>query len=432
MSLSRSSNTTTANTKTPDSFRLYEVTITNYAGETIDISPLVQEFTIEENLFLMGCVFEFSIVDAVNLIDKYKITGNESLKVTMRKKNKEGGSPEEIIKNLYLVAIPTFARPSPNASTYKFKAITRDAYLSKSKRLSKSFDGTVGSIIENIYNNELGGQVESIDSSTEGNVKIIAPNYTIFDTINWLLQKAVKSNGTPFFLYETAKDGVKLNSYENIIGLDPYGKYSQAYAFTEKVYSEEDFEQRRLRIQSVSSNLGFSTFSGFYEGAYSATTHKLDYATKKYETEEFNIFNDLNLKIDNEPILSNQFSVDGEDASTLRNAKNFYMNINSLAYKDSNTNNLYQDYTDHVAKRNAILVNLNQFSHSLTIRGDFNLQPGKMIEIELPKATDPKAGEDGSYDELLSGKYIIVGTKHRFDQDGYKIDLKVKKDSVKR
>lgn len=432
MSISTASTTTGSQNLTPDSFRLYSVKLTNYAREEIDISELIQEFTIEESMFLMSCVFEFTIADAVNLIDKFKITGNETIEVVMRKRNKEGGSEEEVKKTLYLAKISQFARPSPNAQAYKLKAISEQAYISKSKRVSRSFTGKATDTIQNIFNNSLNGQLQVEDGDSQGKMTIVVPNYTVFDSIGWLLQKAVKTNGSPFFVYETAKDGMFLNSYENIIEGEPYDKYLHAYTFNNKTYSEEDFKQRRVRIQSISSDLGFSTFSGFAEGAYTARTHKLDYSQKKYETKDFNVFKDDVPSIDSSPILDSRFSIGEENADTLKNPKNFYMNLNTYSYKDANVENLYESYSDQIAKRNSILVNLNQLSHTITLRGDFNLQPGKVIEIDLPKATDPKAGEDGSRDDLLSGKYIIVGTKHRFDKDGYKVDLKLKKDSVSR
>lgn len=432
MSISTSSNSTTAANLTPDSFRLYSVKITNYAGEVIDASELVQEFTIEESIFLMSCIFEFTIADAVNLIDKFKITGNEKIEVTMRKRNKEGGSEEEVKKNLFLAKISQFARPSPNAQAYKLKAISEQGFVSKSKRLSRSFTGKSTDIISNIYNNELNGNLQVEDDSSEGVVKVVIPNYTVFDSINWMLQKTAKNNGSPFFVYETAKDGMFLDSYDNMIGKEIYDKYLHAYTFNNKTYSEEDFKQRRIRIQSVSSDLGFSTFSGFSDGAYTARTHKIDYSQKKYETKDFNVFNDNVPSIDSSPILDQSFSIGSESSNTLKNPKNFYMNINSYSYKDANVKNVYEQYSDQIAKKNSILTNLNQLSHTITLRGDFNLQPGKMIEIDLPKATDPKAGEDGTRDDLLSGKYLVVGTKHRFDKDGYKVDLKLKKDSVTR
>lgn len=431
MSISTSSSTTTSDNLTPDTFRLYSVKLTNYAGETIDIGELIQEFTIEESLFLMSCVFEFTIADAVNLIDKFKITGNEQIQVVLRKKNKEGASDEEVKKDLYFAKINQFARPTPNAQTYKLKAISEYGYIAKSKRLSRSFSGKATDIISNIYSS-VGGELQVLDNQSDGNLTVVMPNYTVFDSIAWMLQKTAKNNGSPFFVYDTAKDGAYLNSYENIISTDPYEKYLHAYTFNNKTYSEEDFKQRRVRIQSVSSDLGFSTFTGFSEGAYTARTHKLDYAQKSYTTSDFNLFDSDVPTIDKSPILDSNFLVGEESASTLKDPKNFYMNVNSYSYKDSNVQNVYQSYTDQIAKRNSILVNLNQLTHTITLRGDFNLQPGKMIEIDLPKATDPKAGEDGTRDDLLSGKYLVVGTKHRFAKDGYKVDLKLKKDSIKR
>jgi hypothetical protein len=79
---------------------------------------------------------------------------------------------------------------------------------------------------------------------------------------------------------------------------------------------------------------------------------------------------------------------------------------------------------------------METMSHDIEIYGDFSFNPGKKIELEIPKAVDPVAqskvtnsDKSETLDKLLSGQYIVIAVQHKFRNDEYYITAKVKRDS---
>jgi len=72
-------------------------------------------------------------------------------------------------------------------------------------------------------------------------------------------------------------------------------------------------------------------------------------------------------------------------------------------------------------------ANLDAISHEIVTYGDLNLKASAKIEIEIPKAVDTNAEQEG-IDESLSGIYIISTSVHEFTGGVYTNQLKIIKD----
>ena len=64
----------------------------------------------------------------------------------------------------------------------------------------------------------------------------------------------------------------------------------------------------------------------------------------------------------------------------------------------------------------------------IKLAGDVNLNPGNLINIEIPKSKAPDNSTEVR-DEFISGTYLITSVAHRVDDDGYYCFLKIKRDS---
>ena len=86
----------------------------------------------------------------------------------------------------------------------------------------------------------------------------------------------------------------------------------------------------------------------------------------------------------------------------------------------------------------AYLANFDICTHKFKLFGDPLLNPGRILELLFPKATDPgklKEHFDGSitevFDKRLSGNYLIFKTLHYFYNSEYTTECVVKTDSLK-
>ena len=74
---------------------------------------------------------------------------------------------------------------------------------------------------------------------------------------------------------------------------------------------------------------------------------------------------------------------------------------------------------------------MNHLTHEITVEGNFDMWPGRMIEIVLPKAADPDAliNRAVQKDEVLSGVFMITGLTHTFKNSEYMIKAACQTDS---
>jgi len=76
-------------------------------------------------------------------------------------------------------------------------------------------------------------------------------------------------------------------------------------------------------------------------------------------------------------------------------------------------------------------------NHEIEVYGDFRLNPGRKIKIEVPKSSDPteyntiiNTANTEELDLSLSGEYLVAVAVHTFKEGVYTSRLKILKDSA--
>ena len=80
---------------------------------------------------------------------------------------------------------------------------------------------------------------------------------------------------------------------------------------------------------------------------------------------------------------------------------------------------------------------LDTYEHDLKLNGDFGLNPGRKVKLQIPKAIDPTIYKEYSgksaiylYDEVISGTYLVTSVIHSFEDNEYYSNVRVKRDSL--
>jgi hypothetical protein len=415
----------------PDSFRLV-VTIEGANGKERDISQLVTSMRVYESIFQQTLMAEFDISDAVSLFEDLNISGNEKITSVVRKQNDKNSPPVDIQNDWYVLDIPIYGKPKPDIATYRIRCVTPFGLVSKFRRISSPMSGSSIDIIEELYR-QVGVTVEKKETQSLGTMKFIPPKLTYSDAIKNVLQKSMTPNGSPLFTYQVFHDSAfVLNSYNKMITGDILDNYSQGYFYTQESQTDNGFEEKRLRILELSSNIGFSPYKSMKNGSYVTRTHKLDVSNKTYEMIDFNAYDDKVPLIDgdqSELVWNSDFTISGVSPSTLKETYNIFINQNSLAMAESGDLNYHQFGSYKEATKRSVYSNLEQLEHSIKLYGDSRLSPGTIINLNFPK-TGQVEGAGRENDEFLSGRYLIVSTTHTFDSHGYFSQVKVRRDSV--
>ena len=179
------------------------------------------------------------------------------------------------------------------------------------------------------------------DNTSTGVMTYIPTKQTYSEAIMQILSKTAAPNGSPFFCYETFIGGNSvLNSYNNMISTEEADNYTQSFFLTADAMTEASFEEQRLRILEISSNLGFSPYKGFRDGSYTTRTHILDWTSKSYQLQDFNAMRDDIQTMDKDLVMHPDFSVSGIDYTNSPDMHNLFYAVNRQAMSDKDEVNI--------------------------------------------------------------------------------------------
>ena len=248
---------------------------------------------------------------------------------------------------------------------------------------------------------------------------------------------------SPFFLYHSLDNKIRLSSLHNLVTAKDYHTYFDTREFSYEPYTKEDYDERVSRILDVASNLKLGKVYQGANGAWASENNYLDYSYKTYTKYDYNYENDFNqgLTLNQKTPLSTQFNINGETLNLLPKSHIEYTSINNLSYGEEDVNyNKLKENTN--GKTRAIEEVLETVSHDIKLFGDFDLNPGTVINLKFPKAVDPAimkgllrnmANKPTSardlFDDHLSGRHLITSVNHLFEDGEYFSEVRVKKDS---
>ena len=412
---------------TPSSFFLSRCILTTSDDQDIDIRELVTDITITESLYMGSIDAEFIILDGVNLLEEFKINGDEKIALEIKRKPIDNPINEVHKHEFYISEVINYARARPGSASYVFRCVSKHAYINNTLTVSGFRDGTIGKIISGICK-DLDVKKSDINESTNKVVNCIIPRLRPFAAIKWLNNNSFTTTGAPFYFYETLKEGVKYKSYEDFIDSDSIGTYSHKPFFDKTIGDPEYFNESKFKIRKVSSELNLSKYISTGEGAFASTTHSIDISTKEYkEPKEFAYGSKIKKLNPHKPYpdRADNSQYGGKKISEIKSGKNYFISENKNAYdKNGNINSTLRD---NLSTGQSYLSTEDTLSHDITISGNFDLEVGNVINVNVEKTNIGDKGQD-HLDKMQSGKYIISSIIHKFG-DEYTQQVEIKTNS---
>lgn len=412
---------------TPSSFFLAKCTLTTSDGQEVDIRELVANITITESLYMGSIDAEFIILDGVNLLEEFKINGDEKIKLEIKRNPLDDTIKEKHKHDFYISEIINYARSKPGSATYVFRCVSKHAYINNTLTVTGFKNGTIGKIINGICK-EIGVKSDNINESTTKTINCIIPRLRPFAAIKWLNNNAFTTTGAPFYFYETLKEGVKYKSYEDFVDQDPIATYEHKPFFDKTIGEVDYFKESKFKIRKVSSELNLSKYISTGEGAFASTTHSIDISTKEYkEAKEFKYGDKIKKLNQNNPYpdRADYEQYNDKKLNELKAGKNYFISENKFAYKEDD--NLHSTLRDNLSTSQSYLSTEDILSHDITISGNFDLEVGNVIEVKVEKTNISDHGSD-HLDKMQSGKYIISNIIHKFG-DEYTQNVEIKTNS---
>lgn len=287
-------------------------------------------------------------------------------------------------------------------------------------RVNKRFDGKLSDHVREILTNSsfIGTDKELDIETTQNNYNFFGNNKKPFYTCTWLAKKGVPDTTAPgktagYFFYETSK-GFNFKSIDKLLGQ----KYKKKLIYNETPDSRganvpEGYDGKILELQGSNS---FNVQSKLESGSYSTRVVLFDPFNCQYEIvkpKSEDTESDLKLAGKELPVLNKEFNQGRIDNFT----RTTYMLIDKGSLPSGSSeeqiNKSEEPNFDPKNILNQSSMRYNQLftiQKTITIPGDFSLNAGDAIFIDIPEAGEDKKNQKPNQE--TGGLYIISDLCH--------------------
>lgn len=351
-----------------------------------------------ENIRTPAISMSVTFVDVDGVVSHEGITGGEYIQMEIDF-GELGTFKLDAQKHRMMVNSVGNVNTKSNRQTATMEAISVEAIINETSRISKKFDGPIDQTVEKLLRTEKKG----INTSKTLHKDAAANSYSFvgnqrrpIDLIQWLAPKSSASNKNFGFLFFETLDGYYFKSIDELFNQNPSSTFKKT-----EISSNSDF---RILDDNVNKNtdIGMSLRMGMYANK----TIYVDPKNFRRTVKDFKL-SDLGLKkLPKVPLGLEQ-------------------NPSRLMFRIVDVGALQKGAKlDDVQKETELAVYQNRsyarnnliFSQSITIMVPCNpqLRAGQVIEIRLPlREQDEKTKRLGTeQDKDISGKYLISELKH--------------------
>lgn len=438
----------------PSAYKIDECTLTNKDGVAIDLQPYVQEIKIIESLYSPTLFCSVIVRDDLNLLEILPIYGLETIYIRLSRKQGDDGVTQNFERLFYVTEYPIFERADrQRVQGWKLSAISYHAFKDNMMRISRYYpSGSPISHIVKIAKDAFGMTLITQGDTTQRGRGVINTQ-TPLQAIEWFRRRLYGANGEPFYFYETLKSLDKqafLTCHNQIITGNVFDTYVSSRDFNTQNETPENYAALRGRMLNVSSTLKLGKFDPMLDGSFGANGMYVDIANRSFKKITYNytsqfplsstIYNTSILKTPppfNPTIPEDVRAGSGEPTIKINEEKldeQFYSKIDHISLNSQSYSGAVQNYNmwshEKLLQLNAYPGIFDTLSHDVTVYGNFELNAGKVVQLNFPRTADPAIiGKGELYDKVMSGKYIVVSVAHKFAGPEYTCDFRAKRDS---
>jgi len=441
------------NIQSPEDFRLNKVYISAdrfKQSRTIDVTNIVVEFNIFENITLPYLTGSIAILDDNGLFDVADFQGTEGLTIIVSLPNQ----PDNIIRKTFILnSVERSIQTNDRSAILVFSMVEDVLFYNNVQTISKTYDGTGEEIIKNVLNDKLNknlfSRYETYKPSFQSAFRIISPYLNPFQVVSMALNKMTTENGSPYFLYSTMySNDLVLADLDTILRSSPLNNapftYSQSTANNENndpvLLSTSIYDIKMVNQEDTMMLSELGVINSYFEA--------FDISTGKVNNSEFSL-NQLYDKLFStgiiDPQLTNklidynfipdQTKVDERGLGDYQ-SKRFSLAVGANTYPYESQVNNWTSETDTLsyilrlnsyALKNLLLKNQMQimvpglnFTH-----GDKMTSVGRNIDLLCYKTNVSTNIDRMQRDHRKSGKFIITSKRHIFNATDFKHNVSI-------
>ena len=415
-----------------DQYKIKEIFIMGKEGP-IDIQNLFEEINLYDSIFLPVTSGNIIITDTIRLTDKLQFDGTEVISLYLTKTK----SALSYRKNFRIYKQTDRTNINQNTERYILHFVADEFVSSTQQKVNKSYKDTYSKVANNIMNNFIKTNHPKIFENSFGVREVVVPNLSPLEAIEWCAKRALSQKNSPEFLFYSDNNNfnfVTLSSLlkqksvldapikfgvKNLTGGDPSKELYMAKGL--EVVSQND------TIDKIQKGVFSGSFVGFDTTTGSIDTLKNDF-NKNYAATDHANKNALDTDMQNQDGTTLKTSYNSNKAVYVaRGARGGSNYIKQADPKSINSNEAYEKL---ILQRKAIFSNLVSRKIKLSLPGNFLLTSGKMVDLDVAPFSAKTSSEKQLRDKSLSGKYLIVATRHILGLNKHTTFIEIATDST--
>ena len=468
-------------------FQLQRCELVSSSGQLADITNIIVEINLFEDIFKSTMTGSVIFVDTNNLVDNMPIVGQEFLAFKIFTPGLARSDLDfDYTENVFCVYEIGGRESSTNSEVVELKICSPELLRNERTRVSKSFESTVSETVLSLLKDPkyINTKKDIFIESSLGIRVIVSPNFHPFSLIKNLSKEAIAyNNNSPHFLFFENTRGFHFRSLQSLYAEGISGQYHYGDKGFEDKYDADGssgaIAQGYKRILQLSTPQKNNVLLDINGGMLGSTLIMHDIYNKKYTKSTFSYFDNHNdferLEGDTQmyaPTKYNRVIIDDQnntvgsftDARIHVHPTSITENDNDAQYMFSNpetVENLVSQGVDRSLAKAAIeqrqqergqeqtnpnyasnkadkwLLQRQQRIHELntgmvvnmTINGNTAVAVGQIIDLSIPvSGTDH---ENVGKSKQQSGRYLISKLRHTFSNTTktHLISLQATKDS---
>jgi hypothetical protein len=408
----------------------------------IHVNSNIIELVFFESLEKPYISGQVAITDDQGFVDGISFSGSERLFIEIASEDKT--LVPVMTRFFIMTSIDQVVKSNDagQASVYLFTLMDEHAFLSKSKKISRTVTDTIEKEITKICGQDLNKDVDLsyLHPSIQNNIKVLIPYMHPLEACDWLRDRATTVSGCPLFLYASIHDtNMRLGSLDKMLEQTTWNSelpYLYSPSNVKKTENKSPIH-RTFQIQTMRAAKLQNTLKQMMSGGVGSTYNNTNLGTGQISSERFDITDALANLTKTGVIKENQeqnvyptnFKMDDKLVNKM-DAKIFHQITSTGTY------GTFKSYHDEMKP--------SSFTNKVTNRSIRNMLYKNMFEVTVPGAgfivSKASVGDmvrietisdDGdsktsiSFDQLRTGDFLIYNTRHTFKNTRHDVVMTV-------
>ena len=387
-------------------------------GIEVDISLSILELSLFESVNVPYTAGQMLCADTQNVFQELQMDGTERLTLNVISSEFEYTFTRKFIITRTIGKVQI----GESGHTYNFYIAEESFFTDVLNKISRAYSGKPHQIIKNVLSTEFNKELNLIGKeAAQAPFTYISPFISPFHIIDNIRKRSCDNNGYPFFVYASLNDDkIRMKSLSEMLETIPINRVPFTYSTAQNFNANR--EKQLTNIEGFEELGANDTAELLLEGAVQNQYNTLNISTnQRNNNNRFNITEILDAKensIFNKDFTFNDKKLNEYNPNVIFNLVN-YTTADELGYHDE------ADIEKHMnkMKANSLIAALEKKKINIVLPGILNYLEddivfvGEQILINLPKYTA------GVIDEITSGPYIVLQTKHMFSENKYTMGL---------